>query len=56
VNTPHTKFALGVPGFTAVDLSKEKLAIRMIDHEGKEVYATTVVWEPSSTVMTGVHG
>jgi acid phosphatase len=40
--TPHTKFAKGCSGFTAVALSADKLDVRMIDDHGRLLYTTTV--------------
>jgi acid phosphatase len=39
---PHSKFALGSPGFTSVTLQAEKMHIRMIDSHGTLVYSATV--------------
>jgi tartrate-resistant acid phosphatase type 5 len=40
--TSHTKFAAASSGFTAVSLQADKMAVRMIDNDGKLLYATTV--------------
>ncbi len=41
-NTPHTKFAKGCSGFVAANLQADQLDVRMIDDQGKLLYATTV--------------
>jgi acid phosphatase len=40
--TVHTKFAKGCSGFMAVALQADKMDVRMIDHRGRQVYATSV--------------
>ena len=40
--TPQTKFAKGCPGFIAATLHADKLDVRMIDDQGKLLYATSV--------------
>ena len=40
--TKHSKFAKSCSGFTAVSLQADKMDVRMIDNNGKQVYATTV--------------
>ena len=40
--TAHTKFGLGCSGFIAATLAAEQLDVRMIDDQGKLLYATTV--------------
>jgi acid phosphatase len=40
--TKHTKFAAASSGFTTVALDADKMAVRMIDNNGKLLYATSV--------------
>jgi acid phosphatase len=42
VDTPHTKFARACSGFTTVALSAEKMDVRMIDDQGRQLYSTSV--------------
>jgi tartrate-resistant acid phosphatase type 5 len=37
----QTKFALGVSGFTAVSVQKDRMDLRMLDRAGTQVYATS---------------
>jgi tartrate-resistant acid phosphatase type 5 len=40
--TKRSKFAQSCSGFTAVSLQADKMDVRMINHQGKTVYTTTV--------------
>ena len=40
--TPRTKFAVGCSGFITASLAADKLAVQMIDDQGKNLYAVTV--------------
>jgi acid phosphatase len=41
--TKRSKFAKSCSGFTTISLQPDKMDVRMIDNQGKQVYATTVV-------------
>jgi acid phosphatase len=40
--TKRSKFAKSCSGFTTVSMQPDKMAVRMIDNRGNQVYATTV--------------
>ena len=40
--TPRTKFAVGCSGFITASLAADRLAVQMIDDQGKNLYAVTV--------------
>ena len=42
MKTKHSKFAKSCSGFTSVSLQADKMDVRMIDHRGRQVYATSV--------------
>jgi len=41
-NTRYTKFSRSTPGFTTVNLTPDKMDVRMIDNQGRQIYAVTL--------------